>query len=194
MIHPHTELAWINSSVGNGVLVTQRIPKGTVVWVQCPLDIVLKPEQVTALPAASREIVEIYSYIDADGDSILCWDLGRYVNHSCNPAMLAVNRYVEIAVRDIEVGEELTCDYGILNYTKDLVCGCGSPSCRKRIKATDALDSDAEVVTRVEAALQLAGAVAQPLKAYLPDTAGLDGCFDGTATVSPPSAYFHRRG
>lgn len=52
MIHPHTELAWINRTVGNGVLATQRMPMATVVWVQCPLDVVLRPGPLQCLMQA----------------------------------------------------------------------------------------------------------------------------------------------
>jgi hypothetical protein len=32
MIHPWTELRFINDSIGYGVFATQFIPKGTIVW------------------------------------------------------------------------------------------------------------------------------------------------------------------
>jgi len=104
---------------------------------------------------------------------------------------MSVNSICEIAVRDIEVGEELTCDYGLLNYSQDMICGCGSSSCRGQIRASDALGDDSELSLRVSAALHQAKVVAQPLTAYLRDPACLDGYFNGTFAVTPPSAYFH---
>jgi len=34
MIHPHTELRFISEQVGHGVLATQIIPRGTMVYVK----------------------------------------------------------------------------------------------------------------------------------------------------------------
>jgi hypothetical protein len=45
----------------------------------------------------------------------LCWDIGRYVNHSFNSNCLSTAYDFEIAIRDIQPGEELTDDYGYLN-------------------------------------------------------------------------------
>jgi hypothetical protein len=33
MIHPHTQLQEINETIGYGVIATQVIPKGTIVWI-----------------------------------------------------------------------------------------------------------------------------------------------------------------
>jgi hypothetical protein len=44
---------------------------------------------------------------------------------------------LSIAVRDIAEGEEITTDYGLLygEYKRGMLCKCGSPNCRKEIKA-----------------------------------------------------------
>ena len=46
---------------------------------------------------------------------MLCWDNGRYVNHSFNSNCLTTAYDFEIAIRDILPGEQLTDDYGYLN-------------------------------------------------------------------------------
>lgn len=46
---------------------------------------------------------------------ILCWDIGRFVNHSFKSNCLTTAYDFEIAVRDIQPGEQLTDDYGYLN-------------------------------------------------------------------------------
>ncbi len=38
MIHPHTEIKFINKEVGYGVVATDFIPKGTITWVLDKLD------------------------------------------------------------------------------------------------------------------------------------------------------------
>lgn len=49
---------------------------------------------------------------------MLCWDNGRFVNHSFNANCLSTAYDFEIAIRDIQPGEQLTDDYGYLNITE----------------------------------------------------------------------------
>lgn len=61
--------------------------------------------------------------------------LDDYVNHSCDPnswLRIADGRVVQIALRDIAAGEELTFDYSTTMSGDDwtMACACGSPSCR----------------------------------------------------------------
>lgn len=56
-----------------------------------------------------------------------------YVNHSCEPnAFMRRHRgRVEFyALRRVEAGEEVTCDYGETHHDGALACRCGSPKCR----------------------------------------------------------------
>ena len=144
MLHPDTDLRLISPSIGRGVVVTRFIPKGTVVWVRCALDRRFAPAEVAALPAASRAQVELYAYVDEIGDSILCWDGGRYINHSCDPAMVGAGPDLEIAARDLAPGEDLTCEYGYLNLIRPLACQCGAANCRGTISRDDALSIHTE--------------------------------------------------
>ena len=94
------------------------------------LDQVLPPEEVAALPPINRENLEKYRYIDSSGNYVLCWDLGRYVNHSCNLTTRGVGYGFNLAMRDIHPGEELTCDYAHSNCITSFQGQCGSASCR----------------------------------------------------------------
>ena len=60
----------------------------------------------------------------------------RFTNHSCAPnARLCIRqRRVEFyALRDIEVGEEITVNYGETHHEGRLVCRCGAPGCIGRL-------------------------------------------------------------
>ncbi len=116
MMHPATELRFISPDVGFGVVATAFIPKGTIVWVLDKLDRTFTPEQVSAFEAPYRKILETYCYRDRDGNSVLCWDHGRFVNHSFRSNCLTSSYDFELAIRDIQPGEELTDDYGYLNW------------------------------------------------------------------------------
>lgn len=118
MMHPDTELRFINKEKGNGVVATKFIPAGTITWVLDRLDKVYRPSQYKALEPIYRNILDVYTYRNNEGNFILCWDHARFVNHSFNSNCLSTAYDYEIAVRDIEKGEELTDDYGYLNVTE----------------------------------------------------------------------------
>jgi hypothetical protein len=62
-----------------------------------------------------RDILMTYSFRNNCGEYIFCWDNGRFINHSFNANCCLTPYNFEIAIRDIEEGEELTDDYGYLN-------------------------------------------------------------------------------
>lgn len=71
------------------------------------------------------------------------WD--AFMNHSCHangyfPLLHRTEselRYQAIALRDIDAGMELTCDYALFDYTcgghEILNCACGSEKCRGKM-------------------------------------------------------------
>jgi hypothetical protein len=137
LIHPSTTLSFINEQIGFGVIATERIPRGTIVWALDVLDRVIPDRDVHLLPQPFRPQLDRYAYRDHIGNWVLCWDHARFVNHSCEPTMLAPGLGFEIALRDIEPGEQLTDDYATLNLDEDMPCACGSPQCRSVVRALD---------------------------------------------------------
>lgn len=137
MIHPDTCLRLVDDHVGQGVFATRVIPRGTVVWLHDELDQRLEPQRVAELPAVLRQHVERYAYVNARGERVLCWDHARYMNHSCEPSTTSVGTLMEIARREIQPGEELTCEYGLAHVTESFECRCGAPSCRGALQPTD---------------------------------------------------------
>ena len=115
MIHPHTELRFINDEVGYGLVATRFIPKGTITWAFDQLDREFTPNQFDQLAPIYKEILVKYCFRNSKGNSILCWDNARYVNHSFHSNCFTTPYDYEIAIRDIQPGEELTDDYGYLN-------------------------------------------------------------------------------
>ncbi|TFG72442.1 MAG: SET domain-containing protein-lysine N-methyltransferase [Flavobacteriales bacterium] len=115
MIHPNTELKFISREVGYGVVATEFIPAGTVTWVLDQLDREFTPAAFEAMPPIYQNILDTYTYRNNMGNFVLCWDLGRYVNHSFNSNCLTSAYDFELAIRDIHPGEQLTDDYGYLN-------------------------------------------------------------------------------
>lgn len=115
MIHPKTELKFISNEIGYGVVATEFIPVGTITWVLDKLDREFTTEQFHALDPLYQNILDFYTFRNNHGNFVLCWDNGRYVNHSFNSNCLTTAYDFEIAIRDIHPGEQLTDDYGYLN-------------------------------------------------------------------------------
>ncbi|MEQ9062819.1 MAG: SET domain-containing protein [Vicingaceae bacterium] len=118
MIHPHTELCFISKDVGYGVVATELIPAGTITWVLDDLDREFTPAEFEQMAPFYQHILDTYTFRNNKGNLILCWDNGRYVNHSFNSNCLTTAYDFEIAIRDIHPGEQLTDDYGYLNIGK----------------------------------------------------------------------------
>ncbi|MBL3656517.1 SET domain-containing protein [Fulvivirga sediminis] len=117
MIHPNTKLQYISKALGYGVVATKFIPAGTITWVLDELDQEFTPSQVDEMDDIYKNILDIYSYRNNKGNYVLCWDNGRFVNHSFNSNCFTTPYEFEIAVRDIQPGEQLTDDYGYLNVS-----------------------------------------------------------------------------
>lgn len=115
MIHPDTELRFISNEIGYGVVATKFIPAGTITWVLDQLDREFTPLELQQMDPTYQNILDTYTFRNNKGNYILCWDNGRYVNHSFNSNCLTTAYDFEIAIRDIQPGEQLTDDYGYLN-------------------------------------------------------------------------------
>tara|TARA_R110002095_G_scaffold25573_3_gene26186 strand:+ start:2523 stop:3149 length:627 start_codon:yes stop_codon:yes gene_type:complete len=115
MIHPKTELKFISNEIGYGVVATEFIPAGSITWVLDKLDREFNALEFQSMEDIYKNILDTYSFRNNQGNLVLCWDNGRYVNHSFNSNCLTTAYDFEIAIRDIQPGEQLTDDYGYLN-------------------------------------------------------------------------------
>ncbi|MFT3738211.1 MAG: SET domain-containing protein [Breznakibacter sp.] len=115
MLHPATELRFVDPIVGNGIFTATFIPKGSIVWVKDALDREFLPADFYAHPPILLEKLLTYSYRNRKGNYIFCWDNAKYINHSFFPNCMTTPYGFEIAIRDIPKGGELTNDYGTLN-------------------------------------------------------------------------------
>ncbi|MFT6815433.1 MAG: SET domain-containing protein [Sphingobacteriales bacterium] len=118
MIHPKTELRFISNDVGYGVVATEFIPAGTITWVLDKLDREFTQEEFQNMDELYQAILDTYSFRNNKGNLVLCWDSGRFVNHSFNSNCLTTAYDFEIAIRNIQPGEQLTDDYGYLNINE----------------------------------------------------------------------------
>ncbi len=110
---------------GKGLFATTNIDAGETIVIWRPK--VLTKDQASKLPAEEQK-----RYLYADGENVLWMQPPeRFMNHSCDP-----NTHVEdksdVALRDIEVGEEITSDYLDLE-SEDFSCNCGAKNCRRPV-------------------------------------------------------------
>jgi uncharacterized protein len=163
MMFPHTELRYINDQVGFGVFAKKFIPKGTITWALDELDQILEPAFVAKLDKTRRKFLMKYAYRNKKGDYILCWDLGRYVNHSFHANCMGTAYDFEIAIRDILPGEQLTSDYGTLNVSASFKGTSKEGTGRKKVHSDDLLRFYKEWDQQVLEAFKHFNDVDQPL-------------------------------
>jgi len=167
MIHPDTELRFISPKIGFGVVATKLIPKGTITWALDKLDRVFTDAELAAFGNLYQEILDTYCYRDHNGNSILCWDHARFVNHSFNSSCITTAYDYELAMRDILPGEQLTDDYGYLNINEPFDAEAEEGSLRSSVMPDDLLRYHAEWDKKLLSAFVDFNKVAQPLSKFL---------------------------
>jgi uncharacterized protein len=167
MIHPDTELKFINDTIGYGVVATRFIPKGTITWIMDKLDRVFHPSEIPKFEPAYQEILNKYCFRDNSGNHVLCWDISRFVNHSFKPNCISTAYDFELAVRDIYPGEELTDDYGFLNVVEPFECLPEDGVSRKKVMPDDLLHFHKEWDAQLLESFENFNEVSQPLKQFL---------------------------
>jgi hypothetical protein len=192
LIHPHSELRFVSPAIGYGLFATRAIPKGTITWVGDALDQVISEGQFSQLPELLRAITHKYSYLNGVGQRILCWDHGRFVNHSCAATCLSPGLDFEIAIRDIAPGEEITDDYGTLNPEEPFACLCGAPNCRGTVRPDDPQRYAAEWDALTADAFSFIRTIEQPLWELVKEKEAVAKVLRGELKL--PSVLSHYRG
>jgi hypothetical protein len=153
---------------GYGVVATRLIPEGTITWIQDDLDQVYTTGDIEKMHSKSREMMDKYAFRNRYGNYVLCWDLAKYVNHSFNSNCLSTAYGFEIAVRDIQPGEELTDDYGYLNLTEPFTADNEGTS-RNAVYPDDLLNYHKNWDEKLQKSILKFGQVYQPLIELIPE-------------------------
>ncbi|GAA4275760.1 SET domain-containing protein [Aquimarina mytili] len=163
MIHPNTEIRFINEEVGYGVVAKELIAKGTITWVLDKFDREFTPDQYDALEPIYKNILKTYAYKNNLGNIVLCWDNGRFINHSLNANCFTTAYNFELAVRDIQPGEQLTNDYSYFNIDTSLFRGIDKRIKRKIVYPDDTLKCYKSWDKKLIKAFKYISKVKQPL-------------------------------
>lgn len=110
MILVKTKLKEIEGK-GIGLFAAEFIPNGTIWWKDTPLyDKIISKEEYDSYDLIQKEFCDKYIFIKKDGTMYMCIDNARFINHSDKPNTGNTGEDC-LAIRDIQEGEELTCDY-----------------------------------------------------------------------------------
>jgi hypothetical protein len=190
MLHPNTTLQYVDDRVGYGIFATTCISKGTITWAQDSLDQVFGSYAFGRLDAKCSALVTEYGWINGDGNHVMCWDFARFMNHSCQGSTFSPGLDFEIAIRDIEAGEQITTDYGSLNIEIPLSCSCESSCCRGVIHPQDFEAFADEWDALLRDAFPKIRKVEQPLWSWVNQKAAIEAGLRDTTAI--PSIRVHR--
>jgi len=132
---------------GKGVFALQAIPAGTRL-IEYTGALITWPEALRRHPHDPAQPNHTF-YFHIDDKNVIDASEGgnasRWINHSCDPNCQAdesEGRVFIHALRDLQPGEELFFDYGLVideRYTpklkKEYACRCGAPNCRQTMLA-----------------------------------------------------------
>lgn len=106
------------SKFGVGLFSAQSIKKNEVV---CNSDYrfiqILRESEIEKLPSVMKQVIQKYTYHGIGNDRLIGsvyynTDDTRFINHSDNPNLIYIKKEeVYLANCDIQIGEELTCNY-----------------------------------------------------------------------------------
>jgi SET domain-containing protein len=96
---------------GIGVFAAENIKSGQLVWkLNLAIDKIINPNIV--FESFELKFLKIYAYFDLQLDKwILPVDNDRFMNHSDNPNSGPLENGDDIAIKDINIGEEITVNY-----------------------------------------------------------------------------------
>jgi len=112
---------------GQGLFAAQDIKKGTRI-IQYIGAKIPKAESVERAAQGNAYIFAFNDHYDIDGKTLK--NTARYINHSCEPnCEVVVTKHTVwiVALQDIQAGEELSYNYGLMG--KQYRCRCGAKHC-----------------------------------------------------------------
>jgi uncharacterized protein len=118
---------------GDGLFSSEFIPRGTIVYFYGSNDGFIPKDDFQFLSDDTKELFYKYGVEDEGGNKLIKEDK---INHSCDANILSMfvdGICCDIAIRDIQVDEELTIDYGLFYsaFPWYMECRCKSAFCRK---------------------------------------------------------------
>src|SRR3989344_1712303 len=114
-----------SNTQGQGLFAQRDFKKGEMVLDWNPENRYLSEQEVHNLFDDEKRYIALYQ-----GQYLLIAEPERHMNHSCDPNTETKNG-LDLALRDIKKGEEITGDYEKEGTLIGFVCNCRSNNCRK---------------------------------------------------------------
>lgn len=137
------KFAFRQSRFGIGAFATEEIPCGETIMFVTGEILSTKDIMQRVGDRKPRRLDDPFQF--DDDLYILVDESSLYFNHSCDPTGAIRGHNELFAYRTIGVGEEITYDYSTLvglsplNGAWAMRCECGSPKCRKTIRAVSSI-------------------------------------------------------
>ncbi|WP_407185378.1 SET domain-containing protein [Bradyrhizobium centrosematis] len=101
---------------GIGLFSATHLPKDSLIWIHNPIvDIAVTPEQYEGLAPTFQALLDKHAYPRdyQANDGVIEYnaDNARFMNHSGLPNTYEDDHRRILTARDVQPGEELTCDY-----------------------------------------------------------------------------------
>ena len=135
-LSPKLEVRAMPDKGGFGVYAIEAVTAGEIVsvwggYVVTAQQLALLPHEVQQHSVQLEE--GLYSATIGGAET------ADFINHSCEPNLGLRGQITLVALRDIEVGEEVCFDYAMTDCTPydEFECHCGLPSCRRVITGND---------------------------------------------------------
>lgn len=119
---------------GIGLFAVEPLSKGTKIWEYHPyFDKAFTKEEFDRFDRLHQEFLALHAY-QYQGIYYLCIDDARFLNHSTDPNCIDIDTHSKepdrsgrptipggytVALKDIEPGEELTCNYSYFGFDKN---------------------------------------------------------------------------
>jgi uncharacterized protein len=131
----------IGTSYGYGIFSAKSFKKDDVIYTTA--SIVSNLNELNIL-------YNVHTVYDGDTNVYHAYGFDRFMNHSCKPNTVSYDVstsenacvYEVVALEDIDMGTELTCDYFTLEYDVCCIddCACGNVECMHKINGFKHLD------------------------------------------------------
>lgn len=130
--HPFSMVTRPSSIDGRGLFVLQPVPARSKIGE-------FKGQAITRREARRRaRKLKRIAIVELDASNAIDASVGgnefRFINHSCSPNTYMRRCYGRVefyALRAIQTGEELTCNYGETHHNRTRRCNCCSSNCRR---------------------------------------------------------------
>jgi hypothetical protein len=152
---------------GDGIFAGEPIPKGTIVFYYSNNDVYVSKKEFQYLSNFERQQIYKFGVEDEYGNWIVT---EGDANHSCDANILSIfvdGFYCDVAVKDIQIDEEITIDYGLFysSFPWKMECRCHSSNCRGIVGSGFEVDSQTQELwhSRISEAAGRIHHVSQPL-------------------------------